>query len=563
MTAPSAPELERQLDDGRIQCLACGHRCRIAEGNCGVCRVRFVAGGRLHRPHGYVGALACEPIEKKPFFHAFPGRDALTFGMLGCDLRCSYCFPGDTMVVTDRGPMTLGDAFAAGGRVERTDDAEIAYPDGLRAIARSGKPRRIRKVFKHPYSGPLVVISPYYLPGLRCTPEHRIYATLGRETPPEPIEARFLTKRHYLAVPRRFELSSAGTVDVGAAPGKSASYIRHVRSRLARGLAGAGRASCAVLDAGTVLETEANYLIPIRGIRAEPYSGDVYNMEVEDEHNYLAEFLLVSNCQNWETSQVLRDDDAVSPPRPASARDLVLAAKRLGAPVIASSYNEPLITADWAVEVFGEARAAGLACAFISNGNGTPEVIEYLRPHVSLYKVDLKGFTDRAYRDLGGKLSNVLETIRSLKRLGFWLEIVTLLVPGWNDDPGELRAMAAFLAEVGTDVPWHVTAFHPDYKMTDRDRTPARTLIEAYDIGREAGLQFVYPGNAPGLVGDRENTCCPRCSALLIRRRGFLVLENRMQGGGCPSCGAPVPGVWETSPPARTVGSGRPRSVSL
>ena len=312
-----------------------------------------------------------------------------------------------------------------------------------------------------------------------------------------------------------------------------------------------------------VLETEANYLIPIRGIRAEPYSGDVYNMEVEDEHNYLAEFLLVSNCQNWETSQVLRDDDAVSPPRPASARDLVLAAKRLGAPVIASSYNEPLITADWAVEVFGEAHAAGLACAFISNGNGTPEVIEYLRPHVRLYKVDLKGFTDRAYRDLGGKLSNVLETIRSLKRLGFWLEIVTLLVPGWNDDPGELRAMAAFLAEVGTDVPWHVTAFHPDYKMTDRDRTPARTLIEAYDIGREAGLQFVYPGNAPGLVGDRENTCCPRCSALLIRRRGFLVLENRMQGGGCPSCGVPVPGVWETSPPARTVGSGRPRSVSL
>ena len=103
LTAPSAPELERKLDDGRIQCLACGHRCRIAEGNRGVCRVRLVAGGRLHRPHGYVGALACDPIEKKPFFHAFPGRDALTFGMLGCDLRCSYCFPGDTMVVTDRG----------------------------------------------------------------------------------------------------------------------------------------------------------------------------------------------------------------------------------------------------------------------------------------------------------------------------------------------------------------------------------------------------------------------------------------------------------------------------
>jgi pyruvate formate lyase activating enzyme len=357
-TAPSAPELSRGLDDGRIQCLACGHRCRIAEGHPGVCRVRYVEGGILRRPRGYVGALACDPIEKKPFFHAYPGRDALTFGMLGCDLKCSY-------------------------------------------------------------------------------------------------------------------------------------------------------------------------------------------------------------CQNWVTSQVLRDDDAAALPRPASAAALVDAAIENGAPVIASSYNEPLITADWAVEVFREARARGLACAFISNGNGTPEVLEYLRPHVGLYKVDLKGFTDRAYRELGGKLSNVLDTIRRLKDLGFWVEVVTLTIPGFNDDPGELRAIAGFLAGVDRDIPWHVTAFHPDYKMTDRGRTAARKLLEAYDIGRAAGLRFVYPGNAPGQVGDRESTFCPGCEGLLIRRRGFLVLENRMRGSACPDCGAGVPGVWEETPPRRTAGGGMPRAVEI
>ncbi|MBI4606670.1 MAG: AmmeMemoRadiSam system radical SAM enzyme [Planctomycetes bacterium] len=268
-------------------------------------------------------------------------------------------------------------------------------------------------------------------------------------------------------------------------------------------------------------------------------------------------------CQNWVTSQVLRDDDAVAPPRLASARRLVELALENGAPVIASSYNEPLITSDWAVEVFQEARRAGLACAFVSNGNGTPEVLEYLKPHVALYKVDLKGFSDRAYRELGGRLSNVLETIRALKRLGYWVEIVTLVVPGLNDDPGELRAMAEFLADVDRDMPWHVTAFHPDYKMTDRDRTGVRALLDAYDLGRAAGLRFVYPGNAAGQIGDRESTFCPECDALLIRRRGFVVLENRMSGSLCPGCGARIPGVWEETAPRQTAGLGFPKPVAL
>ncbi len=148
-----------------------------------------------------------------------------------------------------------------------------------------------------------------------------------------------------------------------------------------------------------------------------------------------------------------------------------------------STYNEPLITSEWAVAVFRQARAAGLLCSYVSNGNATEEVLEYLRPLVSLYKVDLKSFRDRRYRELGGTLERVTWTIRALHEKGFWVEVVTLVVPGFNDSPEELREIARFLASVSPDIPWHVTAFHPDYKMEDRTATPVRTLVGAVEIG--------------------------------------------------------------------------------
>ncbi len=132
-----------------------------------------------------------------------------------------------------------------------------------------------------------------------------------------------------------------------------------------------------------------------------------------------------------------------------------------------STYNEPLITVEWAVEVFKEARRRGLVTGFVSNGNGTERVLEYLRPHIDLYKVDLKSFNDRRYRELGGRLQPILDTIAWLSRAGVWLEIVTLLIPGFNDSDEELRGLTTFLAGVSPDIPWHVTAFHPDYRMTD------------------------------------------------------------------------------------------------
>jgi len=329
-----------ETEGDRIRCYACGHRCLIGEGLRGICKVRFNREGQLRVPFGYVAGLQCDPVEKKPFFHVYPSSDALTFGMLGCDLHCSY-------------------------------------------------------------------------------------------------------------------------------------------------------------------------------------------------------------CQNWVTSQALRDPAANPPTRPTTADQLVAAAVGERARLVVSSYNEPLITAEWAVAVFQQALAAGLECAFVSNGNATPEVLDFLRPWIKAYKVDLKSFEDRHYRELGGTLENITATIRMVHERAIWLEVVTLVIPGFNDSEKELRQAARFLASVSKDIPWHVTGFHQDYRMTDPDDTDPRALIRAAEIGMEEGLRFVYAGNRPGQVGEWENTRCPSCRATLIERFGFLVRSYRITDDGrCPDCQTVIPGIW-------------------
>ncbi len=251
-----------------------------------------------------------------------------------------------------------------------------------------------------------------------------------------------------------------------------------------------------------------------------------------------------SYCQNWVTSQAIRDPNAISTPDFLSPEDFVALALNHGARVVTSTYNEPLITSEWAVEVFKVARRYGLVTSYVSNGNGTPEVLEYIKPWVDLYKVDLKGFDDKRYRKLGGVLSHVLDTIKMLHEKKFWLEIVTLLIPGYNDTEGEIRDIARFVASVSPDIPWHVTAFHSDYKMMDTDNTPVRTIVRAAEIGYECGLRYVYAGNLPGHVGRYENTYCPSCDTILIRRRGYMILENVIAGGRCPKCRTEIPGFW-------------------
>jgi len=332
--------LYETLPDGRLRCYACGHCCPLPEGAIGVCKVRFNQEGRLLVPWGYVGGVQCDPIEKKPFFHAHPGALAYSFGMLGCDLHCGY-------------------------------------------------------------------------------------------------------------------------------------------------------------------------------------------------------------CQNWVTSQALRDPSAVAPPLRTSPEDLVRDALRQQARVMVSTYNEPLITSEWAVAVFKEAKAAGLVTGYVSNGNGTPQVLDYLKPWVDLYKVDLKSFDDRHYRELGGRLQPILDTIRRLHAMDFWVEIVTLLIPGFNDGRDEIERLTSFVASVSPDIPWHVTAFHGDYKMTSPQNTTAEMLMTAANIGRANGLRHVYAGNLPGRVEDLEDTRCAACGQVVVSRYGYHIRDYSISPEGhCPSCDAVVPGRW-------------------
>jgi pyruvate formate lyase activating enzyme len=785
-------ELYRKLSDGTIECYACGHRCKIREGKRGICQVRFNEGGELKVPWGYVAALQSDPIEKKPFFHVNPGSNALTFGMLGCDFHCGYCFTGDTMVVTNRGPLSLQDAFELGTIVQKQPDGDISVPFDLRAITSSGSLRKVNAVFRHPYEGEMIKLKPYYLPSITCTPDHRVYATADVALPPGPTHARDLTKAHYLAVPRSYAFSHDQVIDAGSLLGshpitfqtpwklsgtemqeimelstggkssreigemfrKSGSYIRHLRSKIRNGqvdnsktaypyqkngylrfpnerqrgiplvtaltadvaellgyycaegsivsdkdrpnsfrinfsfsknetglvqrvivllktcfgvdaqlvnrrttlavsvsksslallfkvLAGVrsttkrvpvmlfdapreivkafldafvqgdghrfanGKVSSttvsgelaygiawlalkcgyfpSVYDAHMpemsviegrlvhraphqytvvwyeessverkIVETKEFYLVPIREIRSEDFEGPMFNMEVDEEHNYLANFLLVSNCQNWLTSQAMRDpssDMSINYIRKITPKEMVQLAQRTHASTVVSSYNEPLITSEWAVEIFKEAKAAGLMCAYVSNGNNTPEVMEYIRPYISAYKVDLKCMQDKNYRKLGGVLQNTLDGIQRAHAMGLWVEIVTLTIPGFNDSNEELWDAARFIAGVSRDIPWHVTAFHKDYKMTDPDNTDARTLLRAAEIGHEAGLKFVYAGNLPGQVGDYEDTFCPHCNHRLIRRSGYVIHEYHITGEGtCPHCNTKIPGLWSKDP---------------
>src|SRR5262245_3407818 len=339
-TIEAAAELVEPIAKDRLRCFACGHECPIPDGALGVCKVRFNRGGTLHVPWGYVGGIQCDPIEKKPFFHARSGALAFSFGMLGCDLHCSY-------------------------------------------------------------------------------------------------------------------------------------------------------------------------------------------------------------CQNWVTSQALRDPEAVSPPLDVNPADPVDAAFRLGSQVVVSTYNEPLSTSEWAVAIFKEARKKGLLTAYVSNGNGTPRVLNYIRPWVDLYKVDLKSFDDRHYRQLGGRIDPILYTIRALHEMGIWLELVTLLIPGFNDSADELQRLTAFVASVSPDIPWHVTAFHKDYRMNDPENTTPEMLMHAAEIAKGNGLRYVYAGNLPGQVGDLENTRCPHCRALLVERYGYFIQDYRLTPeGACPDCGTIIPGRW-------------------
>jgi pyruvate formate lyase activating enzyme len=271
-------------------------------------------------------------------------------------------------------------------------------------------------------------------------------------------------------------------------------------------------------------------------------------------------------CQNWLTSQALRDpasEVSAQFVRKITPQEIIKHARKVKASVVVSSYNEPLITSEWAVAIFKEAKQAGLMCAYVSNGNNTPEVMEYLSPHLDAYKVDLKCMSEKSYHSLGGTLKNTLDGIKRARDLGLWVEVVTLVIPGFNDSNEELWDAARFLASLSVDIPWHVTAFHKDYKMISPDNTGPQTLIRAAEIGREAGLRYVYAGNLPGNVGEYETTHCPKCSYQLVKRSGYVIQKYKITSEGkCPKCGEKIAGLWPQNPTTVGLnGLGRPVSV--
>jgi len=247
-------------------------------------------------------------------------------------------------------------------------------------------------------------------------------------------------------------------------------------------------------------------------------------------------------CQNWEISQMPREEGRILggnvPPE-----IIVRNAKRYGSRSIAYTYTEPTIFFEYAYDIAVLAHQEGIANIYVTNGYMTPEMLEAFHPYLDAANVDLKAGKDEFYRKYcGARLQPVLDSLKKMKSMGIWVEVTTLIIPGLNDSEEELRFIADFIAkELGPETPWHVSRFHPHYKMLDRPPTPVATLHKAREIGLKAGLRYVYEGNVPGSEG--ENTYCYNCGRLLIRRFGFSILEYRITDGRCYQCGAPIDGV--------------------
>ena len=240
-----------------------------------------------------------------------------------------------------------------------------------------------------------------------------------------------------------------------------------------------------------------------------------------------------SFCQNWQISQFKEAKDAALKSAEMSPEEIVKQAEDNHCRSISYTYTEPTIFFEYAYDTCRLAREKGLGNIFVTNGYMTEEALDTIRPYLDAANVDLKAYSEEYYRKVcGAKLKYVLDSIRRMKERGIWVEVTTLVLPGMNDSRDELSKIASFIAGVGVDIPWHISRFHPDYRMTGLDATPAKTLKMAEDIGKAAGLRYVYIGN----MAEEENTYCYSCGALLIRRIGFSVLENRLKDARCPEC---------------------------
>lgn len=246
------------------------------------------------------------------------------------------------------------------------------------------------------------------------------------------------------------------------------------------------------------------------------------------------------HCQNYSISQLVRDHGEI-PGEDISPENIVKMAKRRGCDSISYTYTEPTIFYEYAYEIAKLAKKEGLANIFVTNGYIGEEPLREIAPYLDAANIDLKAFNDDFYRKIcSARLQPVLDSIRLHHELGIWIELTTLLIPDRNDSPDELKKIAEFIASIDPGIPWHVTAFHPTYKMMDISATPIQALRLARDLGIKAGLKYIYEGNIPR--EERENTICPSCENLLIRRYGFSIMKNNLTNGKCPKCNTEIDG---------------------
>lgn len=253
--------------------------------------------------------------------------------------------------------------------------------------------------------------------------------------------------------------------------------------------------------------------------------------------NFRCEF-----CQNADIAHMAADQQGRIMGKEFSPEQIAEEAELTGCKSIAYTYTEPTVFFELAFDAARFAHEKGIKNVFVTNGYMTPEALDMISPYLDAANVDLKAFTDEFYKNFcSARLKHVLEAMRKMKELGVFLEVTTLLIPGLNDDEKELKSLTQFMvSELGEFTPWHVSRFHPTYRLTDRPSTPVETLRKAREIGLSEGLKYVYTGNVPGEA--TESTYCHECGAVVIQRRGFTILENRVVNNSCPDCNAPVYG---------------------
>ena len=249
-------------------------------------------------------------------------------------------------------------------------------------------------------------------------------------------------------------------------------------------------------------------------------------------------------CQNWEISQIPKNLDLIHTGEEWEPKKIVKYCKDNKIPIIAYTYNEPSVWVEYALDTMKLAKKDGIKNIWVSNGFMSEKSLNLIAPYLNAINIDLKSFSNNFYQKIcKGQLNPVKENIKKIWKMGIWIEVTTLIIPGSNDSEKELKQIAKFLVKISKNIPWHISAFYPCYKMLDRPSTSEETLISAYEIGKKAGLKYVYTGNIPN--SDHESTFCPKCNTLVIERWGMKVLENNLKNGKCPKCKTKIQGKWK------------------